>query len=245
MFAGLEGIVGSQPVGLGNLDKDTTVRMNQGLILNAVDPWWGGGEFIWARATAAIRAQGLCVLTPVFDATLNAWRFDATEVPNTANLGRTLAVCMGSASAAGIYGWYMLSGVVPVNCQAAVAADTTFGIAAAGQGGANTAGKQVLNGRVVGASTATVAKANALAANGSLVLQVPNSDGWFVGAFLSGTGIAAGAVISAIDASGRFVTMSAATTAQVAGPVTATYNNGVIFYNVAHLNRAFAQGAIT
>ena len=76
-------------------------------------------------------------------------------------------------------------------------------------------------------------------------LQVPNSDGWFVGAYLSGTGIAAATTVSSIDPSGRFVTLSVVTTAAVSGSVTATYNNATIFYNVAHLNRPFAQGAIT
>ena len=57
--------------------------------------------------------------------------------------------------------------------------------------------------------------------------------------------IAAGTTVSSIDPSGRFVTLSAVTTAAVAGTVTATYNNATVFYNVAHINRPFAQGAIT
>ena len=245
MFSNLNHYAGFQPVGMGNLDKDSTVRMGQGILMQAQDPWWGGGEFVWARATAAIRAQGLCTLTPVFDSALQSWRYDATEVPNTANLGRPLCVAMGSFSGAGVYGWFMIAGVTPVNCSANVAADTTFGITAAGQAGANSAGKQILNARVMAPGTTTVAKAGCVAANGTNVLQVPNSDGWFVGVFLSGTGVAAGTVITSIDPSGRFVGLSANTTAQVNGTVTATYNNATIHFNVAHLNRPFAQGAIT
>lgn len=244
MYANIDSPLGFQPIGLGNLANDTPVRMGQGMLFTVQDPWWGTGEVIWARATAAIRAQGLCSLLPVFDSALQAWRFDATEVANTANLGRQLCVALGSFTT-GQYGWFLVTGVVPVNCQASVAADAAFGIAATGQGGANSAGKQVLNARIVAAGSTTVAKANCTAANGSLVLQVPNSDGWFVGVYLSGTGIAAGTTVASIDPSGRFVTLSAATTAQVGGTVTATYNNGTVFYNVAHLNRSFAQGAIT
>jgi glycerol uptake facilitator-like aquaporin len=62
---------------------------------------------------------------------------------------------------------------------------------------------------------------------------------------LSGTGIAAGTTITDIDPSGTQVTLSAVTTAAVNGTVTATYNNGTIFYNVAHINNPIAQGAIT
>ena len=243
MYSSISGLLGAQQAGLTNLAQDTPVRMGQGLIYNVVDNWWGGGELVWGRATAAIRAQGLCSTQPTFDSTLQAYRYDVTEVANTANLGRSLCVAMGSFTT-GQYGWFLISGVVPVNCQAAVAAGTTFGIAAAGQGGANSAGKQVLNGVIVGASSTTVVKTNCQAAVGSNQLLVANSEGWFVGAYLSGTGIGAGATVTAIDASGRVVTMSALTTAAV-GSVTATYNNATIFYNVAHLNRPFAQGAIT
>lgn len=244
MFAPIDAVVGVPQIQFAGLVADTTPRSQPGNLLTAVDNWWGTGEFIYARANGSIRAFGLCVLTPVFDSTLNSWRFDATEVPNTANLGRMLAVAT-LALTAGQYAWFQITGITPVNCQASVAADTTFGIAATGQGGANAAGKQVLNARIIAAGTTTVVKTNCTAQNGSTLLQVPNSDGWFVGAYLSGTGIAAGTTVSAIDPSGRFVTLSAATTAAVAGSVTATYNNGFVFYNVAHLNRPFAQGAIT
>lgn len=244
MYAAINPQLGLPIPQVAGLIVDTTPRLQPGFTQAFVDPWWGYGEFVYARASAAIRAFGLCVLTPVFDSTLNSYRYDASEVPNTANLGRSLVVA-AKAMSSGDYGWFCQSGIFPVNCNASVAADTTFGIAAAGQGGANGAGKQVLNARVIAAATTTVAKANCLNTNGSTTLQVPNSDGWFVGAYLSGTGVAAGATVSAISPDGRTVTMSAASTAAVAGTVTATYNNATVFYNVAHIQRPFAQGAIT
>lgn len=243
MFAPVNAVVGIPPAQLSGITADTTPKVAPGMTLPMTDPWWGTGEFIYARANGSIRAFGLCVLTPVFDTSLNSWRFDAAEVPNTANLGRSLCVSQMALSA-GQYSWFMIQGVTPVNCSANVAADTTFGIAAAGQGGANSAGKQILNARVAAPATTTVVK-QGLADSGKSVLQVNNSDGWFVGAYLSGTGIAAGTTVTAIDPSGRFVTLSAVTTAQVNGAVTATYNNATIHYNVAFLNRPFAQGAIT
>lgn len=243
MYASQSGIVGSPLIGQNFFASDTTPQLTPGgQIIEATDPWWGFGEFIYARAAGTIRSKGLCVLTPAFSS--DQYLFNATEVPNTANLGRMLAVAMG-AMASGDYGFFQVSGITPVDMQASVAADTAWGIAAAGQGGANSAGKQVLNSRVLVAGAATVVKAGCVAQSGSTTLQVPNSDGWFPGVFLSGTGIAALTRVSSISPDGRTVTLSVATTAAVGGSVTATYNNATIFYNVAHLNRSFAQGAIT
>jgi hypothetical protein len=242
-YSTIQGIIGAS--GIQNIGEvDSTPRHPPGFFLTAVDNWWGAGEFVYARAAGVITQYALCVFTPVFDTTLKSWRYDATEVPNTANLGRTLAVAT-NVMAIGEYGWFQTAGIVPVDCNASVAADTAFGIAAAGQGGAITAGKQVLNSRVIAPATTTVAKPNSLAASGSTILQVTDAEGWFVGAYLSGTGVAAGATVAKISPDGRTVTMSAAATAAINGTVTATYNNGTIFYNVAHLNRPFAQGQIT
>lgn len=241
-FSGIEGLVGSTPIQMAG-QVDASARHQPGVIVAAVDNWWGGGEFIYGRANGSIRGFGLCVCTPTFDSTTQAFFFNFTEVPNTANLGRTLAVAM-NAMTSGQFGWFQVSGITPVNCNASVAADTTFGIAAAGQGGANTAGKQVLNARIIAAGSTTVAKANCAGASGQKIIEVPNTEGWFVGLPVSGTGIAASTKIASIN-SDRQVTLDTNTTAAVAGTVTGTYNDATIFYNVAHLNRPFAQGAIT
>ncbi len=240
-YAVTAGPVGNQQISPFNL-PDTTARHLPGTLVTAVDNYWGAGEFMYVKANGSIRQFGLVVITPVVSS--GQVVYNATEVPNTANLGRTLGVAMVSATS-GQFLWICITGVVPVNCSASVVADTTFGIAAAGQGGANSGGKQILNARVALAASTTVAKAGCTANSGSTRLLVPNADGWFCGAYLSGTGIAAGTTVTDIDPSGTIVTLSAATTARVAGTVTATYNNGTVFYNVAHINRPFAQGATT
>lgn len=240
-YASVQGLVGQQQLTPYNL-PDTTARALPGLVYDAIDPYWGGGEFLYCKANGTIRQLGLVVLTQTVAA--GQVVYNATEVPNTANLARTLGVAMVSATS-GQFLWICIGGVVPVNCNASVAADTTFGIAAAGQGGANSAGKQILNSRVVLAGATTVAKAGCQANSGSNQLRVPSSDGWFAGIPLSGTGIAALTTATDIDPSGTIVTLSLVTTAAVNGTVTGTYNDGTIFYNVAHVNRPFAQGAIT
>lgn len=240
-YSVLSGIVGTQQLTPYNL-PDTTSRQLPGMIVAAVDNFWGGGEFIYVKATGTIRQYGLIVLTHTIVS--NQIVAAATEVPNTTLLGRMLGVAMVPATT-GQFLWVCIGGVVPVNCQAAVAADTTFGIAAAGQGGANGLSKQIVNARVVIASTTTVAKTGCTANSGSTRLLIPNDAGWFAGLFLSGTGIAATTTVTDIDPSGTIATLSLATTAAVNGTVTGTYNNATIFYNVAHVNRPFAQGAIT
>jgi hypothetical protein len=226
----------------GLSDGTTTSAMYGGIIQSAVDPYWGGAEFVYARANGAIRTFGLCVLTPTF--ATDRYRYEATEATSTANLGRMICVAQ-EPMASGDFGWFQISGVVPVNCNAAVTAGTTFSVAAAGQGGAAAAGKQVLNAVITAASSTTVAKANCTSQGISTTLTVPNSDGWFVGAYLSGTGIGAAAIVNSISPDGRTVVMSVASTATITGTITATYNNATIFYNVAHINRPFMQGAIT
>lgn len=244
-------LVGAQPLtSFWNLDTVppggdlAQPRLQPGQVLSGADLYWGGGEFMYVKAGGSIRQFGLCVILPTFNSTLQQWEYVATEVPNTANLGRTLGVAMRNATV-NQYLWLQIAGVTPVNCSASVAADTTFGITAAGQGGANSAGKQILNARVVAAGSTTVVKAGCFAPNGSTILNVPNCDGWFPGIYLSGTGIQAGTTATNIDINARTVTLSLATNATVNGSITGTYNNATIFYNVAHINRPLAQGAIT
>ena len=86
---------------------------------------------------------------------------------------------------------------------------------------ARRAGKQVLNAANSLPSATTKVKNGCTAAAGSLTLNVPNSRGWFIGATLSGTGIAVGATVVGISPDGLTVTMSAVTTAAVSGAVTA------------------------
>lgn len=216
-----------------------------GTIVAAADRVWGGGEFIWARANGAIPLRQMVSLLPVWDTGSRTYLWNATAIANTANLGRMVGVAVAEgALAAGDYAWFLVSGVAPVSGTATVAADTAFGLTGAGQVGANSAGRQILNARVVTAATNTVVKVGT-GDSGSNIINVPDTDGLFVGGFLSGTGVGASAVIAAIDPLGKWIRASVNNSAAIAGNVTQTANNGVIFYNIVHLNRSFAQGAIT
>lgn len=221
------------------------VPLSPGFIAEVEDPVWGPGEAVWARAGGSIRLAGLCVLTPVWDSTNLVYNYNMTECPNTANLGRAVYVYLGNtAITVGQYGWFLCTGRYPVNGTATVAADTTAGITAAGQIGANTAGKQLLNARVMTPATQTVVSAGS-GLIGDTKINLVNTAGFFPGVYVSGTGVGAAAICSFVDPNGKFILVTVANSAAVSGNVTATYNNATIFYNVLEMNRTFAQGAIT
>lgn len=219
---------------------DTTPKFLSGAIVAAVDPYWGGAEFIYARANGAIRNQGLVMFLPVF--VNGAWIIEALEVTNTANLSRAVGVCMGSLLD-DQYGWFLISGLAPINGTANVAAGTSVGITAAGQIGANSAGKQVV-GAVSAANGATTVVRNGQGPTASKIIVLNDATGFFPGAYVSGTGVGVGALVTAIYPDNRTILVSVDSTAVINGPVTATYNNATIFYNVVQLNRSFAQGRI-
>jgi hypothetical protein len=79
-------------------------------------------------------------------------------------------------------------------------------------------------------------------AAGDSKINLASTAGFFVGGYLSGTGVGAAAIVTAVDPLGRFVLASVVNSAAVTGNVTITYNNAVIFYNVVEMNRIYAQG---
>jgi hypothetical protein len=180
----------------------------------------------------------------VWDATNKVYTYNATEWPTTTLIGRAVYIYQGNvALTAGQYGWFMTTGRTPVNSTVSVAADTTSGHNAAGQLTALANGLQVVNARVITPATQTVVSAGR-GVSGDTRIDLASTQGFFVGGYLSGTGVGAAAIVTAIDPNGTFVLASVANSAAVTGNVTITYNNAVIFYNVLSMNRAFAQGQI-
>lgn len=225
-------LIGTQPIS-NYFTPDATQRHVLGSIVGADDPYFGGGEFIYLQANATITTGQLVV----WDGS-----YLATVAPTTANTGRGVAVAVGPGFSTGQFGWFQLTGQVPIKATASVAAGTTFGIDATtgGQVNANSAGRQVLNAVSVQPSTFSTTKVGSTV-NGSTLLRVNNADGWFVGLTLSGTGIAGGATVAGISSDGRTITMSAAATATGSATITGTIT-GFIF---AEIDRPFLQGAIT
>lgn len=225
-----------------------------GFIATAEDPVWGPGEFVFGRVNGNLRPYALCTMLEVWDATNKVFTYNFIECPATTLIGRSLYVLQGNvggvagatvAAAAGAYAWFMTTGRTPVNGTSTIGADVTSGHGA-GQLVANAAGQQVVNARVIAPATQTVVAAQVgLGAIGDTQIQLASVAGFFPGVYVSGTGVGAAAICTAVDQLSRTISVSVVNSAQVSGNVTATYNNGTIFYNVLSMNRAFGQGAIT
>lgn len=234
-------LIGSQPVG-NFFVPDTTQRHPLGAIIAFNDPYWGGGEAIYLKMpTSAALKVGTVMSYDV------ASSFTAATLANTANMGKSICFLMNAvaSSASAQYAWCAIAGSFPVWSSASVAADTAIGVVAAGQAGAVANGKQFANCRVTLPATTTVAKTNTQQFTSTILRTTTVSDGWFVGVALTGTGVGASAVISAIDPDNRTITASVASTASNSVTVTGTYNDGTNYWNVCTFNRPFVQGQTT
>lgn len=239
MFAPVTPIAVAQPFG-DWFTPDTTQRFPLGTKIDAVDPFWGYGEFVYGKAAEALN-KGEIVRNQT---TLGSF----AKFPNTANLGQAVLVTMNTM-AINTFGWFQKAGIAVYKVGATVAADAAIGITAAGSLGANSAGKQLLGAHNLKAQTATEAKTNVQTKNGSSVLFVPGGyDGWFLGMALSGTGVPASTVVAKLDPDGFTVYMGSAigtvdklATATGTVTVTGTYTG----YGLGYIDSPFVQGAIT
>jgi hypothetical protein len=232
-------IIGQNQQGYLNT-VDTVQREILGTVVQAVDNYYGFGEFKYVQfpASAAI-TQGQVVVESGFGGSAG---HSVAVATNAANTGRPIGVAINSvASVASVqYGWIQISGAAVIKAAASVAAGAALGIDATtgGSVNANSAGRQILNAVVLAPSTTTVVK-TAMLTNGSPIITVSDTSGWVPGLTASGTGVS-GTILS-VDPDNRRVTLSANATASGSSSVTMTYTGFV----VAMLNRSSLQGAIT
>jgi hypothetical protein len=175
---------------------DTTQRHPLGYQVEAVDPYWGYGQFQYVKSNDAI-LKGSLVIIGTFPT------FLGTLLPNTASLGAPFGVAMAPI-ASGSYGWIQLVGCVVYKTNATVAADAAVGIGAAGIVGAYSTLKGMVNVHNLKAATATTT-VTANTANGTGVLKTNGYDGFFLGMALSGTGIPASTVVAKLDPDGQTI----------------------------------------
>lgn len=164
------------------------------------------------------------------------------DMPNTANTGRPVYVCLTNFSAGNTTtqgGWVLRRGIAPVSYSATATAGAMY-FAAAGQATPTlTAGKNILNASCLIAAASAFTRTCTTKA-GSNQLFVGRAQGIFYGQTPSGTGIAA-STITGISPDGQYVTMSANATAS--GTVTVTFTP--TGFGICHLDNAFVQGNIT
>ena len=111
-----------------------------GMIVKAVDPTFGVGEFILLAGVASTAIGSLVIYNTV--------SFTTTLCPVTANLGQPVAVAMSANTSSSTWGWYQISGVAVVAKSAVVLGNNVaVGINSTAKIGASASGKQVLGAR--------------------------------------------------------------------------------------------------
>lgn len=175
---------------------DTTQRMQLGTVIEAIDPYWGYGEFMYIKSNDAI-IKGSLVIVGTFPT------FLGTLLPSTASLGAPFGVAM-APMASGTYGWIQISGCAVYKTSATVAADAAVGIGTAGMIGAYSTAKGMVNVHNLKAATATTT-VTAGTTTGTGVLTTGGYDGFFLGMALSGTGIPASTVVAGLSSDGRTI----------------------------------------
>lgn len=198
MFAPIQNFAGAQPFN-DWFAPDTVQRHPLGTKIDAVDPYWGQGAFLYVKSTDAI-LKGSVVM---WDESANA-----VLLPTTALQGFPWGVAM-APMASGTFGWIQLAGRAVYKTNATVAADAIVAIAAAGILGATATGKQLIGVRNRVSATGTKT-ATAQTVNGSYVLKTDGYDGFFLGMALSGTGVPAATVVAKLDPDGRTIYMGSA-----------------------------------
>jgi len=238
MFASVYALSGYSPLNDWFV-SDTTQRQPLGQPILACDPYWGTGKFLYLKSNDAVVKGSLVQWDDTYQATL---------LPNTANMGRPFGVAMYPA-ASGNFFWAQVEGLAVYATNATVAADTAIGIGAAGIAGTNSAGKQLLGVRNRRSATATIT-ATANTVNGSNVITVPKGyDGFALGLALTGTGVGGSAVVAGLDPDGKRIytgtaigTLSGANqTATGSITLTGTYTG----FGAGIINNPYSQGAIT
>jgi len=197
MFAPITPYAGVQPFN-DWFDCDTTQRAPLGTAVDAVDPFWGQGRFIYLKSNDAI-LKGSAVF---WDESHNA-----ALLPSATLQGFPFAISMTTAPS-GEYFWAQTQGRAVYKTNATVAADGILAIAAAGILGATATGKQVLGIRNRKSATGTETLTNGNIITGQAQIFFPGGyDGAFLGAAITGsvTGIPASSIVVKLGSDGKTV----------------------------------------
>jgi len=179
---------------------------------------WGACELMYVSSVGAgvILPGTLVVVDKNFRITATA----ASE----ANTGRTVYVALTNfaiGSTTEQYGWILRKGICPIRYSVAATAGNVYGGTAGVATPTPAIGVQILNARCLIAAAATFTRAGKTQIGSSRV-RFGNVGGMFVGQAISGTGIPASSVISAIDPNGTDVIIGSAVGTPVAATATGT-----------------------
>ena len=206
---------------------------------------WGQAELVYVSSTQAAALIPGTILVQDKNFRVAASAAAATQ----ANTGQGLLVALtnfGIGSTTEQYGWALRRGVGPVLFSVAATVGKVFAGTAGKATPTAAAGSQILNATTLIAAASTFTRTG-LTKTGSSRVKFPNVAGMFVGQAISGTGIPASSVISAIDSNGTDVLIGSAigtlVTATASGSVTVTMTN--TGYGIVQWDYPFYQGQIT
>ena len=247
---------GCQPIGNSGsfvevADTDATAYrplIPVGAMVNFAHPYYGDGRairLVVPKNTTAIKVGTLALAAAATNAQVLS-NFSFVIVPVTASQNKPVFVAMNAVPLNASfcqYAWFALTGTLPVLATVATAITDKMHISASAGAAFVTAtlGRLLQGLTPVVASTGTVAKANTKTTSGSAVLEVSDSDGWFIGGSVAGAGIAT-SLITAISGDGRLVTLASVATATGSVTATMTLNDATSFFPVCQfLNGINAQ----
>lgn len=143
-----------------------TPPMTLGMVVRAVDPTYGEGEFILLPGIAST-AVGSVV-------TYNTTSFTTALAAVGTNKPQPIAIAMSANIAATTWGWYQISGVAVVkkNCATSFAANAALGVLTIGLVAATGTGKEIQ-----GALVAVVASAKSDVSTVKLIINRPHMQG--------------------------------------------------------------------
>jgi len=231
-------------------DNDTLYRpiIPVGTVVAYNDPYYGTGtaiRLVVPKNTTAFRVGTLALAAAATNAGVLS-NYSYVVVPVTASQNKPVFISLNAVplnASFAQYAWFGVTGTSPVWGLSAIATtDKPHISATAGAVFATaTAGRNLIGLTPVVASTGTVVKANVRIQAGSPLLQVSNSDGWFVGQSVSGTGITT-SLITAISGDGLTVTLASNSTVTGATSATATNNDATNFFPICqYANGVTAQ----
>ncbi len=211
--------------------------------------------------TANVPNWGVCEVMYVLNTSSNTFipgtlvnidkDFAISTVPNTGLVGRPCYVALTNFAAGNTTtqgGWVMTRGVAPVKYAVTATAGAVYISTTAGQATPTnpTGGKQIIGATCLIAASGSFTRA-VQTQTGSSRVRVVNMAGVFVGQAISGTGIPASSVVSAIDPSGMELVIGSAigtpVVATATGAVTGTFTH--TGYGICQVNNPQVQGSIT
>lgn len=225
-------------LGRDSASAGTVPMPNAGVLTEALDFIYGSAEFLLAYGVAGLQI-GDTVMIGAGYATTRA----------VAGTRGQMGVSMAANTDPTALSWFCVRGQVPARALVAAANVNMYTSATAGSPTNTVVATQGITGMLsLTALGATITTKLVSTVNGSANVAVPDTDGLYVGAAVSGTGIPGGATITALGVGGlmlggnsppnNVITLSANCTAT--GQVTGTFAHGAAF---CRLNLIFPVAA--